>query len=107
MSIEQTDKIDFISLRKETDSVILTISDHLDWTDTDNHLEMLQEKLNTYLRFCESDEIYESYPKAKNKDIVIEIKGKYPLNGRGKEFYEQARSVIKKAGFDLRFVLVK
>jgi len=107
MSIEQTDKIDFISLRKETNSVILTISDHLDWSYTDNHLEKLQDKLNTYLSFCESGEIYESYPQAKDKKIVIEVKGKYPLNNKGEKFYEQAREVIQKVGLDLRFILVK
>ena len=107
MSVTQIDKIDFISLREGTNSVVLTISDHLDWTDTDEHLQVLQDKINTYLNFCESGEIFESYPKAKDKDIVIEIKGKYPLNCEGNEFYEHAKSVIREAGFELVFKLVE
>ena len=105
MSVEEIDKIDFISLKEGTNQVILTISDHLDWIDADYHLEILQDKLNTYLGFCESGEIYESYPKAEGKEIIIEVKGKYPLNSVAEEFYEQAKEAIEEAGFELRFEL--
>ena len=75
MSVEQTDKIDFIGSDKESNSIILTISDHLDWEDSERHLLLLQEKLNNYLAFCESGEILEVYPQAKNKHISTFTKG--------------------------------
>ena len=48
MSIEQTDLIDIISIDRLTGETILTISDHLDWSDSATHLRLLQNKLNRY-----------------------------------------------------------
>lgn len=52
MSIEETEVIDFIGIDKEQGEVSLTISDHLEWDD--NHLFILQKKLNSYISFIES-----------------------------------------------------
>ncbi len=107
MSIEQSDKVDFIGINKELNTATLVISDHLDWTISDSHLEMLQDKLNGYLSFIESNEIYDAYPKAKGKDIIIEVIGKYPLNEEAEEFYRQVNEMIGDAGIDLRFKLLE
>jgi hypothetical protein len=37
MSVEQTDVVDIISTDRETGQVVLTISDHLDWSDSVGH----------------------------------------------------------------------
>ena len=51
-SIDQTDKIDFVTIEYKTGDVLLSISDHLSWDqDEGEHLLMLQAKLNTYLAF--------------------------------------------------------
>jgi hypothetical protein len=55
MSVEQTDKIDFIST-SPGEKVVLTISDHLSW-DEDGHLHLLQDKINVYLEFIESEQL--------------------------------------------------
>jgi len=58
MSIEQGDVVDIISIDKDTGHVILTISDHLEWSDTFKHQMALQAKFNKYLassrtvKFC-------------------------------------------------------
>jgi hypothetical protein len=67
MSVEQTDVVDIISIDRETGHVVLTISDHLDWSDSVGHQAILQKKLNTYLAFIESGEILGQCPKAKNR----------------------------------------
>lgn len=54
MSIEQSDKIDFISTTK-SGKVQLTISDHLEWNDEEMHLLILQKKINAYLDFIQSE----------------------------------------------------
>jgi hypothetical protein len=50
---------------------MLTISDHLVWGD--EHLYMLQEKINKYIDFIESGDIYEKYEQAVGKKFVIEL----------------------------------
>ena len=55
MSVDQTKIIDIISKSKDGE-IVLTISDHLDWKNLQEHLLLLQEKINTYLTFLESKE---------------------------------------------------
>ena len=48
MSIEQADTIDFVNIEKASGDVLLTISDHLDWDETERQrLILLQGKLNS------------------------------------------------------------
>ena len=108
MSIADPNVVDAIGLDMQTENVILTISDHLDWREpVQTHLELLQDKLNTYLRFIESGEILESYPDAKDKSVVINIVGKYPLASAGEQFLSAAKSIVAEAGFSLTFELFK
>ncbi len=106
MSIEQSEKIDLIGIDKKSGEVMLTISDHLDWIDMNSHLVLLQEKLNSYLRFFESGEIYESYPRARGKKVLIEISFKYLPNKLGFSFLNSASEIVKDSGMELRWELV-
>ena len=104
MSIEQTDVVDAIGVQQESGEVFLTITDHLDWKGgNQNHLLLLQEKVNTYLAFVESGELLETYPDAKDRAVVINIVGKYPLSDEARQFIKQASSVISGAGMKLNF----
>ena len=60
MSVKNVNVIDFVSIDLNTD-VALTISDHLEWDDNNEHLLILQNKINTYISFVESGGIYEQY----------------------------------------------
>ena len=104
MSVEQVDTIDFIGVDRTTGKVVLTISDHLDWADSHFHLMKLQDKLNSYLRFCESGELYESYPDAKGRDVVLSIAAKHPFSSEGDAFFARAKVAIRRAGFSLELV---
>ena len=70
MSVEQTHVVDIVSIDRETGHVILSIGDHLDWSESVGHKMILQTKLNKYLAFVESGEILEQYPKAKNRPVA-------------------------------------
>jgi len=77
MSIDQADTIDFATVDKASGDLLLTISDHLLWDENENgHLILLQNKLNAYLRFIESGEVFEKVPDAKGHTIVISLVGK-------------------------------
>ena len=100
MSVEETNTIDFTSIDKSTGNVVLTISDHLDWSDPFSHLFKLQAKLNSYLYFYESGEMLESYPAAKGRRVAIEVVMKYDLGvcAEAVTFMEKAKGVIEGAG---------
>jgi len=102
MSIEQENIIDIVSFNKSGD-VVLTISDHLDWEgDIHEHLFLLQEKLNAYLRFVESGEILEKYPKSEGRKVIFETVMKYPPTAEAEEHCQKFREVIEDAGIGFR-----
>ena len=104
MTISETDQVDFATLEPDTNKFVLSISDHLEWTDEPHeHLLLLQEKLNTYLRFAESGEIYRELPSAIGRKIVFRVVGKYPLSIAAKQFFDRAREIVGAAGFELSF----
>ena len=94
MSIIETEKIDFIGLDPQTNEVILAISDHLDWFEApEEHLLLLQEKLNAYLRFAESGEVYSHVQLSASRKIRFRVVGKYPLNDAAKRVLHAGRKV--------------
>jgi len=105
VSIEQLDIVDVVSIDKQTGHVILTISDHLDWSDTIAHQTALQAKFNKYLAFIESGEILARYPEAKGRSVAIKVVFKYKPDQEGSEFLSRAKAVIESAGFGLRHEL--
>jgi len=102
LSVEQLDVIDIISTDRETGDVILTISDHLDWSNSVEHQTVLQAKLNKYLAFIESGEVLVRYPDAKGRSLVIEIVFKHRPDRPGWDFMARAKTVIESAGFGFR-----
>jgi hypothetical protein len=102
VSVEQTGVIDIISTDRVTGRIVLTISDHLDWSDSTAHQMLLQTKLNRYLAFVESDEILESYPDAKGRQIEFKVVFQFPPDAGGQAFLAKVRPIVESAGFKLR-----
>jgi hypothetical protein len=98
VTVEQSKVIDFVN-RTPTGDVVLAISDHLPWSDVDDHLLQLQEKLNAYLRFIESGEVYEKFPETRERRLVIEVFLKFPVPQAAQWFFTKSAAVIEKAGF--------
>ncbi|MCG1021465.1 DUF6572 domain-containing protein [Sutcliffiella horikoshii] len=73
MGLKQTDEVDVISFNKDDGVVTLGIIDTMDWNAIDEHLMLLQEKLNVYLSFLESGEIYSQYEVANGSEFEIKI----------------------------------
>src|SRR5215470_6540144 len=101
MTIDQTDVVDFAGICRESGDVILIICDHLPWTQNDDplyppemldpkeHMLLLQEKLNAYVGFIESGEIYEKYPKAVGRAQRLQVVAKYPMSEEGRAFFDK------------------
>lgn len=105
MSIENSKVIDLTGIEENGD-LVLTITDHLTWDDEKEHLLMLQEKLNTYLAYLESEQYLENYPDIEGS-LIIEVLSKYSLSDLAVDFYRYVRKVIREAGFDLKFSILK
>lgn len=106
MSIEQSDKIDFISTTK-SGKVQLTISDHLEWNDEEMHLLILQKKINAYLDFIQSEQIFEDYPNAKNRKLKISVSMKYEPTENSLQTLEIFKNFISKQDLEFNWNLIE
>jgi hypothetical protein len=108
MSVEDIDKVDRIGIDRKTGDVHLLISDHLDWGQNEGeHLFVLQDKLNTYLEFVESGQLYAKYPHTRGKKIVFEVMGKFALSEEARKFYQIVGKAVQDYGCSLQFVHYK
>lgn len=93
LALENCKVIDTIGTRIDDGRIILTILDSWDWSDERAHLMALQEKFNSYFDFVESGLIYEDYPAAEGKDIVVSVIARFDFESSGKKLFEQAAVV--------------
>ncbi|MDV3349823.1 hypothetical protein QGP82_14050 [Leptothoe sp. LEGE 181152] len=103
MSIQNLDEVDLIGVNKAIGRVELAIIDDLDWNDVKSHLLILQDKVNAYLGFIESGQIYESYPEASSFRPVIQVLAQYSLPKEGREFMEKLKIFLDEVGYDFEF----
>lgn len=101
MSLNQTHTVDLISTRPDG-KVMLTISDHHSWDET-WHRQLLQDKINSYLQFIESGQIFEDYPDAEGREIMISTAMKFEPNEEGTPFLEKAKEIVNKAGIGFQW----
>ncbi len=105
MSVEQSKTVDNLSIRDTDGRCVLTIVDHLEWSDR-KHLHALQHKLNNYLAFIESGEIYKARPNAHDRKIEISINCQFmPEEPDDIRFLQLVRNAILDAGFHFSVVV--
>lgn len=103
MAVNDQGTIDIVSVRERENEVVLTISDHLDWTNSADHQQVLQSKLNTYLQFIESGDLMRQYPDSQARQVVLRVVGRYKPDLEGSRFLEKVRRFLADAGYQLRF----
>ncbi|MNR84367.1 hypothetical protein D3C72_151660 [compost metagenome] len=99
MTVEQSELIDSVSLDQAGGLCTLLIIDDLVWDDA--HLQLLQSKLNSYLLYIESGEIYLQYPAAQGLDFAIEIRSIYAPGITARLFLDSAQNILAEAGYTL------
>ena len=99
MSVENDAVVDVISLDEQKSAVVLTVSDHLDWSDSTRHQTILQSTLNRYLAFVESGELLDRYPAGKGLRVTFRVVFKFKPDKAAIEFLTKAKQGIESAGF--------
>lgn len=100
--MNDSSSVDAIGIETATGFVVLTILDSLNWVDQPEHLRRLQAKLNAYVNFVESGEIWEAYPQAAQRKVVIDVVGKHPIPQSSAEFFRQVATICEEHGIELR-----
>jgi len=113
MTVAQTGIVDWMGIEKTTGYISLTVVDDLDWSDEQQHLVLLQEKLNTYLAFIESGEVFERLVEEVGRrvpattPVKVTILAKFDLMPRSQAFVDHAIDMFSNAGFLLSHQVVK
>jgi response regulator RpfG family c-di-GMP phosphodiesterase len=96
MGITDSGKVDIVASKGT--NVRLYAMDSLDWDDLDEHLMLLQAKLNTYISYVESGEVYEhpSVVSTARVEIVVSFFHAPPL--RAVEFLNHVKALAQGAG---------
>ena len=103
MSVIDTNVIDMIGTTS-VGVVTLTISDHLDWDEIEEHLLSLQQKINTYIEFIESGNVYDILPLSKDKPKAIRVYFKYlPKDEKVINFLDNVSEILLKSNSMIRF----
>lgn len=99
MTIEQENVIDIIAVNEEKKYISLIISDHLEWDEENEKLLLLQNKINSYLAYIETGQIYEQYPDSKGLDFHIVLTCMYEPSSEGLKFLRLVTPIVEEAGF--------
>jgi hypothetical protein len=73
MSIHETNTIDLITQRHDSDEVALIMVEGDGWKDIQKALMQVQLKLNAYLAYALDGQLVADYPDLKNKRIRIQL----------------------------------
>jgi hypothetical protein len=99
MALDNTDVVDAIGVETSTGTVVLTISDQLNWDETGEHLLALQSKINRYLDFLEGGEVKEYYPGMEGNPIRIDAVFRFAPSEDAERFLAVAKSTSARVGW--------
>jgi len=103
MTIEQTKNIDIVALNEKIGIVYLTIADNIAWGDQEVKLLQLQNKINTYLEFIESGEMFQLYPKSRYLNPMISLISQHPPQEKDITFLNRVTAIIEEAGYSFEW----
>jgi hypothetical protein len=102
MGLDKSLVIDAAGVEKSTGDIVLSIIDSWPWDEEDEHLLALQDKLNAYFEFVQSGQIWESYPEARSRHVVIELISRFAPPKRAHVLLEKAAEVSATLGIGIR-----
>ena len=103
MSVIDRNVIDFGHV--DDDKITLCISDHIPWDDdlTEAHLEVLQDKINDYLDFITSGQIYKQFGN-KGKTPNIKVIFCYKPVKETIDFLDKAKTILNEDGYEMEWI---
>lgn len=105
MSVVEKNKIDGIALSNSSNVLMLLISDHLDWENEYLHLVQLQNKINSYIDFLETEQYRDIYPGKKFSEFCIQIHFKYQPTENCNKFIKNVNSQISSNNISIDAVI--
>ncbi len=103
MALGNIETIDSIDVHNPTGDLVLSIFHERPWEE-DDHLLLLQSKINTYLAFVCDGQLASDCPEHADRNVRVQIAYKFEPGHEGVQFVEQAKAVLSKHGVSLSVV---
>lgn len=100
MSIDKSHAVDGLGVSRVDGKIVLTIADHLAWRDTRQHFDLLEKKINAYLSFVASGQLYAALPDARDREIRIELIHEHALDEKANELLTVVKEQLKSIGLE-------
>lgn len=113
MKLEDLETVDYLAIDSKTNSVTLAMLDDCDWSDEKVHVGLLQAKINRYLDFIESGDVYESatqsagYKIGNTSKILVHVYFQHSPTDLGREFLHHVSRVANEANIGFSFSAVE
>jgi hypothetical protein len=106
MSVDNAAVIDGLGIAKDDGEVVLTISDHLTWSDEQQHFRLLEEKVSGYLRFIRSGQLIEVLPQAVRRFVRIDLIYMHLPTERALTFLMATKKQLQESNVNLMYYLL-
>ena len=111
MTVRNTGVVDKVGIERSSGAVMLIVVDDEAWSDVDEHLGLLREKLNSYLRYVESGEYLGTFQSAgtvaPSGPVKVKILARYHPPEQAQVFLENATATFRDAGFELTHEVIE
>ena len=104
MSVLETNQLDAAGVSEDGKCLTLLITDHLGWEKEYDHLILLQDKLNSYMAFLESEQWKEYFPDTVER-AEIEIDFKYDITPNCERFLQTVQDQFGQCGVRIKAVI--
>lgn len=98
MSVLDKETVDGMAKDRGGNGIRLLITDHLDWNDEYNHLLVLQEKINSYIVFCEEHQYNQICKDTIVEYAIFEIHFMFEPTIKAMNFLEQVQRQVNEMG---------
>ena len=99
-----TNTVDLVALDEENKLVNLIIIDDQDWEAPREHIDMIHEKILSYVAFIENGTFNKKYNKVIDHEKIIKVVFEHKPTEVGMTFIEQIKRVLEDTGYHLEFI---
>jgi len=100
----ETNIIDLVAFDEEKKIVNLIIIDDQNWESPSEHIDIIHEKILSYVAFIENGTFQKKYPSVVGHEIIIKVVFEHVPSEEGQKFIDQIKEVLKVTGYQLEFM---
>ena len=100
--IRDTNAIDLVVRSKDGDADLVIVEEN-EWSGSEEQIEFLKKKINSYIFFFKEGQLGEMHPELKNRPTSIILMSSSELDPKTKKFLLESREILASQNLGLEF----